>query len=77
MFFVYFSVRCYFTRRSTEKSLVDQNSTLSEFLCIASETFGLPRNPHGVYLERLDESWGERVDVDSIKQIRNRNKLFL
>ena len=56
---------------------VDRNSTLSEFLSIASEAFGLGRNTYGVYLQRYDESWGEWVDVDSLQQIQNRDKLFL
>lgn len=55
---------------------LERNLTYSEFLAKAREVFGL-RISQAVFLQRFDEVWGERVDVDDMKQIINKDKLFL
>ena len=55
---------------------LERNLTYSEFLDKSRDVFGLARS-QAVFLQRFDEVWGERVDVDDMEQILNKDKLFL
>ena len=51
-------------------------STLDELVCEARVLFEVAKESQ-VFVQRFDDIWMEKVDIDSLDEVHDRDKLFL